>query len=91
MESILNHDGKNTLRTTFLFTLKDKYEDYASTWGTQDWLAFAGKHGYLLTFFATTDTFDSPENIAIRDKFINSIKFLAASNSTAANQTSRFD
>jgi len=30
--------------------LKDKYEDYASTWGTQDWLAFAGKHGYLITF-----------------------------------------
>jgi hypothetical protein len=72
--SFLTVDGQKI--GTFLFTSKDKYEDYASTWGTQDWFVFVGTHGYLITFFATTDTFDSPENIAIRDKFINSIKFL---------------
>ena len=74
---------------TFLVSSKDKYEDNPSTWGTQMWLVYVGDHGYLITFFTTTDVFDNPENVQVRDHFIKSIKFLG--NTTNANATSRFD
>ena len=46
--SFLTVDGQKV--GTYLYTSKDKYEDYASTWGTQNWLVFVGTHGYLISF-----------------------------------------
>lgn len=61
---------------TFLFTSKDKYEDYAIKWARQYWITFNNDKGYLIAYTSSADTFDNPENIEIRDKFINSIRFI---------------
>jgi hypothetical protein len=101
--SFLKIGGKEA--GTFLTTSKDKYEDYASTWGIQNWIVFDNNHGYLISFMTTTDIFDNPENIEIRDHFIKSIKFTSqnstaslgqnstsgAGNSTSTSTTNRFD
>jgi hypothetical protein len=67
---------------TFLYTHVDKYEDYAIKWAVQYWLVFNDDHGYLISYSSSADTFDKPENIEIRDKFINSIKFTNQTNTT---------
>jgi hypothetical protein len=61
---------------TFLFTSKDKYDKSAKTYGDQVWMVNNLDHGYTISFLAIKDSFDSPENIDIRDRFIKSIKFL---------------
>ncbi len=61
---------------TFLFTDKDKYEEYALKWATQRWIVFNGVHGYLISYTSSAETFDNPANKEIRDKFINSIRFI---------------
>jgi len=81
-------DGKKA--GTFLYAWKDKYEDYAQRWGTQDWIVFDGSRGYLISYIAPASEFDNPENTIIRDQFIKSIKFPGQSNSTNANTTNRF-
>lgn len=65
---------------TFLYTDKEKYEDYAIKWARQYWLLFINDQGYLITYSSSADTFDKPENKEIRDKFINSIKFINHTN-----------
>lgn len=76
---------------TFLYTSKDKIEDYASLWANQDWIVFAGSTGYNMDFMATADLFDSPENIEFRDHFLKSINFLGQNNTVnTINSTSRF-
>lgn len=67
---------------TFLYTDKDKYEDYAIKWARQFWIVLTNDHGYLISSSSSADTFDKPENIEIRDKFINSIKFINETNNT---------
>jgi hypothetical protein len=57
----------------------------------QVWVVYVGDHGYLISFGSTTDQFDSPKNVEIRDHFIKSIKFLGANNQTSTNTTNRFD
>lgn len=59
---------------------QDKYEDYAIKWARQYWLLFINDQGYLIAYSSSADTFDKPENIEIRDKFINSIKFINQTN-----------
>ena len=44
--------------------------------GHQMWIVNLKDHVYSIGFLATTDVFDSPDNIQIRDQFIKSIKFL---------------
>jgi hypothetical protein len=61
---------------TYLFTHKDKYEDYATRWASQHWIVYVGNHGYLLSFMASTNQFDSPELTQIRNQFLKSIGFL---------------
>ena len=72
--TFLSINGKQA--GTFLYTSKDKYDTEALTWGQQIWTVNLVTHGYFITFMATPDRFDSPENIQIRDQFIKSIKFL---------------
>jgi hypothetical protein len=67
-------DGKQT--GTFVFTSKEKYDVDAIAFGDQVWMVNNLNHGYVISFLANTDSFDSPENIQIRDQFIKSIKFL---------------
>lgn len=73
---------------TFLFTDKDKYEDYALKWATQRWIILNNDHGYLISYMSSADTFDNAENTSIRDLFIKSIKFLG---NTEPPPKSRFD
>lgn len=87
--SFMTIDGQRA--GTFLYTTKDKYEEFASEMAAQNWIVLAGNHGYLLFFSAVSNVFDDPQNIEIRDHFIKSINFLGFDNSTQSNQSSRFD
>jgi hypothetical protein len=87
--SFINIDGQKA--GTFLITQKDKYEDTALRLANQVWLVYVGGHGYLISFVSTTDQFDSPKNVKIRDDFIKSINFLGTNNQTSTNTTNRFD
>lgn len=87
--SFITIDGQNA--GTYLYTFKDKYEEFASKWASQIWTVYAGDHGYLLSFLATTDLFDGPEMKEIREQFIKSIHFTGAGNITGVNISNRFD
>jgi hypothetical protein len=63
---------------TFVYTYKDKYDTNALKWAQQVWIINAIDHGYLISFLAFPQEFDSPDNIAIRNQFIKSIKFLGS-------------
>jgi hypothetical protein len=88
--SMMSIDGRET--GTFLFTEQDKYDDYAVKFAKQMWISDVSDEIYVFTFIAPTNSFDSPENIDIRDHFINSIKFLGESElGIEPQQKSRFD
>lgn len=73
--SYLNIDGVRT--GTVVYTSKERYgNDLGIGIASQIWIALIGKNGYLISFMANADQFDSPENIIDRDQFINSIHFL---------------
>jgi hypothetical protein len=76
---------------TYLYTHKDKYEEFATKWASQIWIVYAGNHGYLLSFMTSTNQFDTPEMKQIRDQFLKSIKFLGVTNQTNNNAPNRFD
>lgn len=76
---------------TYLFTQKDKYEEFATKWASQIWVVYVGNHGYLLSFMASTNVFDSPEVKNTRDQFIQSIKFLGVTNEPQSSVPNRFD
>jgi hypothetical protein len=86
--SFINIDGQKA--GTFLITQKDKYEDNALRLANQLWVVYVGDHGYLISFDSTTDLFDTPKNVKIRDDFIKSIRFIQPENSTNTNVTNRF-
>ncbi len=87
--SFMTIDGQRA--GTFLYTTKDKYEEFAPKVGAQNWIVLTGNHGYLLSFSAVSNVVDDAQNIEIRDHFIKSINFLGFDNSTQSNQSSRFD
>jgi len=74
---------------TFVYSWKDKYEDYATLWGTQMWIVFVGENGYLINFMQPASSFDNADSTEIRDRLINSIEFLDKDNTTNT-QLSRF-
>ena len=76
---------------TYLITTKDKFKENAIKWAQQYWLVKTSNGGYLMTYMATTDIFDSPDSTERRNNFIKSIKFLGLGNSTQSSQPSRFD
>ncbi len=76
---------------TFVHAWKDKLENFPIRYAAQTWNVFANNHYYVISFSSTTDVFDSPENIQIRDQFIKSIKFLDESNYINANSTDLMD
>ena len=89
--SFVNIDNQKA--GSFLFTQKDKYEEFATKWATQVWVVYVGNHGYLLSFMASTNVFDAPEIKNIRDQFIGSIKFMGmgkATNHSNTNVPNRF-
>lgn len=72
--SFMNIDGKRT--GTVVYTSKERYGTYPLTMASQTWITFVGTGGYMIGFITSADTFDSPENIEVRDQFIKSIHFL---------------
>lgn len=86
--SFINVDNQKV--GTFLYTYKDKYEDNPITFANQIWMAYVGDAGYMLSFFSPTTSFDSPENMEIRDRFIKSIKFLSPNNASSISIPDRF-
>jgi hypothetical protein len=76
---------------TFVVTDKDKYDESAFEWGLQNWMAFVNGRGYLISFGTSSNQFDTPENMEIRDHLLKSIKFLGANNQTSTNTSNRFD
>jgi|SRR5687768_6740576 len=51
----------------------------------QGWNVLVGDRYYFMNFVSDTDDFDSQDFFEIRNKFINSIKFLAGGNVTDSN------
>ena len=71
--TFLTIDGKQV--GTFVYTSQDKYDTNALKWATQTWIVNAIDHGYFISFVAPPQEFDNPDNLAIRDQFIKSLKF----------------
>ena len=67
---------------SFLMTFKQKNEIDPITGAVKYWITFAGNSGYKIEFMATPENFDTPDNIEIRDQFIESIIFLGQNNAT---------
>lgn len=75
---------------TFVYSWKDKYSDYPTLWGTQDWIIPVGNHGYLISYANLASSFDDPQNTEIRNTFIDSIEFLGNVSAIDSNKPSRF-
>jgi hypothetical protein len=86
--SFFNIDGQKA--GTYLYTTKDKYEEYAVAMPLQKWIITAGDHGYFIGFSASINTYDSPDLKQVRDTLIKSMKFLGTDNSTNSLIPNRF-
>jgi hypothetical protein len=67
---------------SFLLMFKQKNEIDPITGAVKYWITFVGNSGYKMEFMATPENFDTPDNIEIRDQFIESIIFLGQNNAT---------
>lgn len=72
---------------SFLLMFKQKNEADPITGAVKYWITFVGNSGYKMEFMATPENFDTPDNIEIRDQFIESIVFLGQSNATDTRGT----
>jgi len=72
---------------SFVMTFKQKNEIDPITGAVKYWITFAGNSGYKMEFMATPENFDTPDNIEIRDQFIESIIFLGQNNATNTSGT----
>jgi hypothetical protein len=86
--SFFDIDGQNA--GTYLYTMKDRYEEYAVAMPIQKWIVAVGDHGYFLGFSASIGTYDTPEIKQIRDTLIKSMNFLGINNSTSNSIPNRF-
>jgi hypothetical protein len=84
--SYLTIDGQKA--ATFTYMAKDKLKDDLVT-KAKVWVVLVGSGYYTLGFGTdfNTDLFGSPEYTEMRDRFINSIRFLEPGNSPVANST----
>lgn len=63
---------------TFITSSKDAFDSSSKSIGSQIWLVFTEHElGYLIAFMQSASNFDSPKSTEIRDKFINSIRFIS--------------
>jgi hypothetical protein len=86
--SFFNVDGQKA--GTYLYTTKDKYEEYAIAMPIQKWIISVGDHGYFLAFSSSINAYDTPEIKQIRDTLIKSVKFLGTNNLTNNSIPNRF-
>ena len=70
---------------SFLLMFKQNNEVDPITGAVKYWITFVGNSGYKMEFMATPENFDTPDNIEIRDQFIESIVFLGQNNVTNTN------
>lgn len=70
---------------SFLLMFKQKNEVDPITGAVKYWITFVGNSGYKMEFMAIPENFDTPDNIEIRDQFIESIVFLGQNNVTNTN------
>lgn len=63
---------------TFVYIQNHKTGGLSGLYTVQPWHVLIGNHHYILGFISKSDFFKSVYYIEIRDKFINSIKFLEA-------------
>lgn len=70
---------------SFLLMFKQKNEVDPITGAVKYWITFVGNSGYKMEFLAIPENFDTPDNIEIRDQFIESIVFLGQNNVTNTN------
>lgn len=73
--SYLTIDGYDA--GTFVYIKNHKLEGLSGLYTVQPWTVLVADRHYILSFFSKSDFFNSVYYIEIRDKFINSIKFLA--------------
>ena len=78
--SFVSIDSQRT--GSFLMTFKQKNEIDPITGAVKYWITFVGNSGYMMQFMATPQNFNTPDNIEIRDQFIESIVFIGQSKDT---------
>ena len=71
---------------SFLLMFKQKNEIDPITGAVKYWITFVGDSGYKMEFMATPENFNTPDNIEIRDQFIESIVFLGQSNASNTSE-----
>jgi len=83
--SYLTIDGHEA--GTFLYLMRNKMNGFLELYTAQIWNLWVGDHFYRIGFLSKADFFSSANYIEIRDKFINSIKFLGPDNFSVTNST----
>lgn len=73
--SYLTIDGHNA--GTFVYIKNHKLEGLSGLYTAEVWIVLVGDRHYITSFFSKSDFFHSVYYSIIRDKFIDSIKFLA--------------
>lgn len=68
-------------------TFKQKNEIDPISGAVKYWSTFVSDSGYMMEFMATPENSNTPNNIEIRDQFIESIPFLGQSNATNTSGT----
>ena len=82
--SYLTIDGRQA--GTFAYMGKP-FENPLASFTTKQWIVLVGDRYYTWGSGSNSDVFGSPDYTEIRDRFINSIKFLEPDNSPIANST----
>ena len=72
---------------SFLMTFKQKNEIDPITGAVKYWITFVGNSGYMMQFMATPQNFNIPDNLEIRDQFIESTVFLGQNKDTNTRGT----
>lgn len=78
--SLLEIDDHKTGSFHIIFSQKEEIDPINGE--VQYWITFVGGNGYMIEFLSIPENFDTRDNTEMRDRFISSINFLGASDTT---------
>lgn len=78
--SLLEIDDHKTGSFHIIFSQKEEIDPISGE--VQYWITFVGENGYMIEFLSIPENFDTRDNTEMRDRFISSINFLGASDTT---------
>ena len=78
--SLVEIDDHKTGSFHIIFSQKEEIDPISGE--VQYWITFVGENGYMIEFLSIPENFDTRDNTEMRDRFISSINFLGASDTT---------